>query len=365
MSMEEDVKQKLTLVILDQWRFFNSYYLNSSLRPPMIRLYSGRSRFGYWDGDSRLIGISLEHIMEHPWTRVMDTLRHEMAHQYVQEVLMVADETPHGEAFQHACRRLAVPAHAGESWYYDPADSYEGGRAMERNPVVEKISKLLSLATSPNEHEAQLAMKKAHELLLRHQISEADLRSDADAAERPYRVMEVGPAKARFERWEKKLISILQQYFFVDVIWVPSLIRDRITLGNVPLAHGRPENLAMADYVYNYFNRLLPELWKEFKKERGLRSDKNRREYYYGVMTGFSEKLAEQKAYLANEKALVWKGDRKLREFFRQLHPFTSSRSSSSATVGQAFLDGRETGKSVVLNKPIQGDHGNRGRLLN
>lgn len=41
--------------------------------------------------------------------------------------------------------------------------------------IQEKIRKLLALADSPNEHEAQLAMLKAQELLLKYKLSEADV----------------------------------------------------------------------------------------------------------------------------------------------------------------------------------------------
>ncbi len=44
-----------------------------------------------------------------------------------------------------------------------------------RNNVVETIQKLLALATSNNEHEASLAMEKAQALLLKHNLSMAEV----------------------------------------------------------------------------------------------------------------------------------------------------------------------------------------------
>ena len=46
--------------------------------------------------------------------------------------------------------------------------------------LLEKISKLLALASSPNEHEAALAAEKAAELLAKHNLSVADLGQDKD-----------------------------------------------------------------------------------------------------------------------------------------------------------------------------------------
>ncbi|MEM1172449.1 MAG: DUF2786 domain-containing protein [Cyanobacteria bacterium P01_H01_bin.35] len=50
---------------------------------------------------------------------------------------------------------------------------------VDRN-LLEKISKLLALANSPNEHEAALAAEKAAELLAQHNLSVADLGEDKD-----------------------------------------------------------------------------------------------------------------------------------------------------------------------------------------
>ena len=44
--------------------------------------------------------------------------------------------------------------------------------------LLEKISKLLALTSSPNEHEAALAAEKAAELLAKHNLSVADLGQD-------------------------------------------------------------------------------------------------------------------------------------------------------------------------------------------
>ena len=45
-----------------------------------------------------------------------------------------------------------------------------------KDSVIEKIEKLLRLSESSNEHEAQVALKKARELMLKHHIAENDLQ---------------------------------------------------------------------------------------------------------------------------------------------------------------------------------------------
>lgn len=358
MEFSDGNKHGVAFAILQQWDFFNYYYLKGQLRHPQIEVFSGKSSFGFWKPDTRIIGISRDHIDEHPWIRVMETLRHEMAHQFVDEVINFAYVKPHGDAFEYACRKLRVPSHASESWHYDKNQK----RDSSENPIIQKVAKLLSLAQSPNENEAQLAMKKARELLLKHQLSDDVINAGNSFAH--YKTMEIGTAKGRFERWEKKLTHILQDYFFVKIIWDSSWISQKSRMGSIPIAHGRPENLAMADYVYHFFLNLLPNLWEDFKKNQNLNSDRRRREYYYGVLCGFADKLEQQNTHLQQEKALIWTGDKGLDDFYRHLHPRIHSQSSGSATVGEVFMHGKETGQNVVLNKPVSAPSQNSGKLL-
>lgn len=344
-----------TKCLVESWQFFNHYYLSNQLRLPGFDIFLNMGKFGYWAPQSRLIGISWHHIEEHPWTRVMDTLKHEMAHQFVDEILKTSNQKPHGDAFQFACQKLRVPSKAQESWYFNPSDDFQNG---SDSPVIKKISKLLSLAQSSNENEAQLAMKKARELLMKHQIGESEI------SDQVYRVLEMGPAKSRFLRWEKKLMSILQEFFFVKIIWTPCLVTGKNILGSVPLAHGTPENLAMADYVYSFFIRLLPQLWDDHKITHNVRSNKDRMEYFFGILHGFSEKLSEQTVTLERTKSLVWKGDSKLNAFYDDLHPHIQSRHSSSYYVGESFFSGQEKGRSVTLNRPIENKSSSNSRKL-
>ena len=52
-------------------------------------------------------------------------------------------------------------------------------RSAEVDRVLERIRKLLALAGSPNQHEAEIAMRKAHELMLRHNIEASAARARA------------------------------------------------------------------------------------------------------------------------------------------------------------------------------------------
>ena len=88
------------------WDHYNRDYLGGALERPRIAVGEGTTRLGQWDGERRILTISAAHIERDAWLSVMETLRHEMAHQFAQEVLDAADSAPHGSAFRHACSRL-------------------------------------------------------------------------------------------------------------------------------------------------------------------------------------------------------------------------------------------------------------------
>ena len=89
-----------------------------------------------------------------------------MAHQVVHEIFNFDDK--HGEVFIKDCSMIGVPEEF-RSASGDIPDSVK--RIVEKRfdsdnaKMLEKVRKLLSLAESPNENEAFLAMKKAHVLI--------------------------------------------------------------------------------------------------------------------------------------------------------------------------------------------------------
>src|SRR5262249_39851913 len=143
---------------------------------------------------------------EQPWGVVVEVLKHEIAHQYVHEILGETDETPHGPAFRATCARLGIDAAA--------AGMPRAPASPEQSRLVEKIARLLALAESPTQHEAEAAAAQAQRLMLKHNL---DVRKDA----RGYAVRHVGRPTGRVIESERLLAMILGKHFFVEVIWVP------------------------------------------------------------------------------------------------------------------------------------------------
>ncbi|MHC4813698.1 MAG: DUF2786 domain-containing protein [Planctomycetota bacterium] len=341
--------------LLVWWQYYNDLYTRCALEEPVMRITSATSRLGEWNRDLRILSISQVHIEQDPWLEVMDTLRHEMAHQYVDEVLRVTDEPPHGPAFRRACELLRVGLR--------PED--ENHRKHD-DRIVQVVSKLLALAGSPNEHEARLALTKARELLLRHNIAAAEVGASGD---RRFGLRRLGPVRGRHHHYETVIGTLLRDYFFVRVIWVHTYDPHRDKAGSVLEVHGTETNLEMAEYVYQYLTNTLGLLWGEYQKtaRRGKRTrgPHERLRYFAGIVEGFRDTLRQQANTMEQQHALVFKGDQQLDHHVRYHHPRLESRRTGGTRTTRAFEDGKREGRNLRLRKPITASrNGTSGPLL-
>jgi hypothetical protein len=321
------------------WDYYNHLYLREALKRPVIRLMPLAGALGKWDAAARTLTLSLSHIEQDDWFAVMDTLRHEMAHQYVDEVLGPVNETAHGRAFQEAGRKLRC-GHKASERVPPPA---EEERALRR------LKKVLSLAASPNEHEARRAVQKARELMLKYNLD----RVEADR-ERDFSCLALGPVKARHTAAELRMASLLGRFFFVEVLWQHTYDARRDRAGTVLTVYGTPPNLDMAHYVYDFLWTVMGSLWARYRESRRLPDQRQRQRYFAGVLDGFYRKLEGQDRALRGTRALVWRGDPRLTAYFRYLNPRVRTSYGAGVTAGESYRAGVDDGRRVNLHRPIE-----------
>jgi len=323
------------------WRQYNEEYLAGALLAPIIEVVDAHAVLGRWHGAERRLAISVAHIERDPWLEVLDTLRHEMAHQYAGEVLKVDAETPHGEGFRRACEKLRC----------SPRASGVGGqhRAESEDRLLRRLRKVLSLAESPNENEAETAVKKARSLLLRYNIDVVALDEARHFSRRA-----LGSIKGRRASYELWLAPILQEFFFVEALWNETYLAARDRTGTVLEIYGTATNLDMAEYVYDYLTQLLPSLWAVYRRERNLPDNRERQRYWAGVLAGFYHKLQDQEQHMQHEQALVWKGDGRLRDYYRYINPRVYVRHGRGVAPNEAYRAGLEQGRKVSIRRPVE-----------
>ncbi|HMJ11960.1 MAG TPA: DUF2786 domain-containing protein [Polyangiaceae bacterium] len=308
-------------------------------------------RLGRWVGDLRSIELSRALLIHHGWGVLIEVLKHEMAHQYVYEVEGSPAEPPHGPAFRRVCRERGIDERATGIPLGAEADSVHAR-------ILERVSKLLALAESANEHEAQNAMSAAQRLMLKYNI-EVTFESRATS----YGFRHLGRASGRVSEAERRLANILADHFFVECIWVPVWRPLEGKRGSILEVCGRGENLELAEYVYSFLRHTAEALFREYKKQNGVHRNTSRQSYTAGVMLGFQDKLREERKKSQHE-GLVWLGDAELRSWFERRYPRVRRVSRAGARRSQAYAHGREAGKRIVLHRGVSQGASSGVRLL-
>lgn len=346
-----ELERTLVLELARSYEHLNQTHFKRSLKRPQIALSDATSIFARWLADTRTLEFSRTFVREQPWGVVIEVLKHEMAHQLVTDVLRVA-EAPHGPTFRTLCEQLGIDARAQGL----PSELAEPDTATSK--LLERVRKLLALAQSDNQHEAEAAALAAQRLLLKHNLEQPEL-----SAASSFTFRQIGRITGRVSEWERRLGNLLTEHFFVDVIWVSAFVPDTGKRGSVLEAIGSPDNLALAEYVYDFMVRTAERLWIVHKRAASLAGSRDRMPYFAGVMSGFAQKLAEQ-ARAHKQDGLVWVPSVGLKTYARQRHPYLRTVSHQGHRRGDAFGHGQRAGRDVVLHRGLTQQSSGQTRLL-
>ena len=333
------------------WKTSNYHYFKDSMRLPNLELSSADGILGKWKGGYyRRLSISIILINNYTWEYVQEVLYHEMVHQYVEEVLGIRGGVPHGEAFKRICLENGIdPTATGsiQSWVEKRKNS--STVSSENHKILDKVHKLLALAQSANEHEAQNAMTKAHEFLLKHNLSLLDVQTKWNYIHK--QIGEVG----RRNPIKSIISALICKFFFVEAIWTFGYDQHENRNGQVLEIYGTPENVEMAEYVYYYLQNISELLWTEHKEREKINGNKHRRSFIYGLLDGFYNKL-DDRVIENQSRKLVWKGDPRLKEFYHRRNPrLVRSSSRYTRSCEDTYNSGMTRGRNLVIYKGIQG----------
>ena len=332
------------------WQTLNQSHFRGALRAPTVLLSDSTAFLGRWQPEDRTIAIART-ALGYGWGTTLEVLKHEMAHQHVEESLGLHGEA-HGPAFRQICERLAIDAR--------PSGVPHARNDDPTGRLIARVEKLLSLAQSGNEHEAASAMRAAQRLMLRHNL-DAIAAPGADA--RRYQFRHLGRPKARTTESERRLATLLGEFFFVDVIWVPVWRPEDGKRGTVLEICGTPENVELAAYVHAFLTDTAERNYRDYKRAEQLHSDADRQSYLAGVQAGFHEKLSAERR-LEETEALVWVGDPALSRYLRKRHPYIRHAYHHGRDHGSAGEAGRVAGRNIVLNRAMARGNSNGPRLL-
>ncbi|HXZ38841.1 MAG TPA: DUF2786 domain-containing protein [Thermodesulfobacteriota bacterium] len=331
------------------------------MRRPLFSLRDLNGRWGTWSGERREISLSRRLVLNYSWASVREVLFHEMAHQMAEEVLGGQGETAHGPFFRRACDLLRANPRASEN--YRPLDDRISQEPLDgEDRILARVKKLLALAESSNRHEAEAAMAKAHELISKYNLDL--LRTEK---QKEFISLLVGRPALRHFLEDYALAGLLQDFYFVQGVWVPGYVPEKGKMGRVLEISGTIPNVRIADYVHNYVQRFIALEWKEYNSGRALNRYRLT-DFAQGIIEGFRSKLTSKEQDGGKERtsyALIKKEDPLLKEYLAYRYPHMAMIKTGRGNQDPGVRrDGKRIGKELVISKGVMEGAGNRGRLL-
>jgi len=361
-SDESITRQKIRLWthrLIEEYRHIQFTY-NLKTKIPVIQIDNLTRRWGAWDSVTRTLSISQRLIESYPWETVLEIFKHEIAHQLITDE--GNDQTIHGPAFKAACERLGVAPWACRAETTEipkEAPLRSGEISSEEKRLLERAEKLLSLATSDNEHEALLAMQRVQELYAKYNLKRIQEKKEAHWG---YLLLKL--RKKRVERYQSVIASILNEHFFVEVIHTSLYDSDSCSEFKALELLGTRENVLMAEYVFCFLEQQLAGLWKSYQSSKKL-GIASRNSFYLGVLEGFREKMNRLDTNADNSVSLIVRQDEGLRNLVKGRYPkLNRLRGGHRLHDTHAFSAGKKEGRSLIIRKGISKTDGNLRKLL-
>jgi hypothetical protein len=323
--------------------------LRHQMKRPLFSIRDMTHAWGLWSGRNREVRISRSLVLNHPWDAVREVLLHEMAHQLAEQVLGADGEPPHGPVFRKACHLLRADPKAS-GMYPLLQERIHSGAEDGNDRIRIRIKKLLALAQSQYRHEAEAAMVKAHELMIRHNI-------DRNPPERNlYVSLFLSQPALRHPREAYHLAGLLHDFYFVQGIWVPAYVISRAKMGRVLEVSGTPQNVVTAEYVYHFVSRYIDREWSVYNPHRRLHRNR-KTDFAVGIIEGFRKKLAASRPEILEKvkgRQLIPIEDRQLKAYMRYKYPRTRSfRQTGGKQDGKVLEDGFRIGEKLILSKGV------------
>jgi predicted SprT family Zn-dependent metalloprotease len=307
--------------------------------PIKVVIYNNKSMLGYFDPNFYELGFN-ECLMYTNREQLRNVIRHELAH-YITFINYGETTQPHAAEFKSFCQTMGW----GEE-VYKAAICLESGQNtsdLEESSIFRKVKKLMALATSSNEHEAQQAMIKSQQLLLQYNMESTYIEGEEDEKIFLKRIMKQKKKNAKMHS-----IATILETFFVSIVY--NRVEDFIHLDVL----GSAVNIEIVEYVASVLDVELDKLWSQAQQSANLRGTSAKNSFFLGLAKGYCNKIHALKREHTNDvtRALMVI-EKKLTNARAMVYPRLSSTRSSVNYCPEASALGEQMGKQLKINPAI------------
>lgn len=220
---------------------------------------------------------------------------------------------------------------------------------MEQERIVEKIRKLLALATSSNQAEAEAAAAKAQALLQAYNLERAQIEGAAGA--RPLYLKQIVELGSN-QRWRRYLLDAIADAHFCKAVYTPGQPRMSMI--------GEPHNLDVVEFLYLCLARQLESLAAAaYRQSRSpLAAVTWKDGFYLGAVSSLRQRLERQHQDFAHTseqtRALVVIKDAALQEAVATFFPKVRTAAPKHLLSADGWQAGVQAGQAIDLQAGVQ-----------
>ena len=307
--------------------------------PIHIVIFNNKSMLGYFNPDFYELGFH-ECLMHTSQEYLSNLIRHELAHM-ITFINYGSTVQPHGTEFKSFCQQMGWAEEV-----YRAASCLEGAlnaADIEESSILRKIKKLMALASSSNTNEAEQAMIKSQQLLLKHNIESKYIGGEDEEQMYLKRIM-----KQKKENAKMRTIAKILETFFVNTVYRRA--GDSIYLEIL----GNATNVEIAEYVACVLQGELDRLWKQAQCNCHLKGMIAKNSFFLGIAKGYCEKIQFLKReYDKDVKNELMVLEKKLGEAKAMAYPRLSTSKSQGSLCRKSSLLGEQMGRQLNINPAV------------
>jgi Protein of unknown function (DUF2786)/SprT-like family len=304
--------------------------------PIQVVIFNDRNLLGYFDPVFYELGFH-SGLMDSYEGRLCDVIRHELAH-YMTFIRLGEGVQPHGAEFRRFCESMGWGKEV-----YAATCLLEGEYHTEESSVLRKVKKLMALASSSSENEAESAMIKSRQLLLKHNLELRSLCTDEEECVVAQRVLEQKKVGGKM-----RAIARILQTFFVSVVFRRGA--DVTCLEIV----GSKMNVEIALYVAHFLDQELERLWDQVWKTGRARGVVAKNSFFQGLAKGYCNKIeALKRTHEHDVTGALMVIEKQLTAMTAMVYPRLHSVKSSAGHCRKSSALGESLGKQLTIRPPI------------
>lgn len=304
-------------------RFYNK---RQNLSYPIhIAIYQSKSVLGYFDPSFYELGFNV--CLMHS-QKLENVIRHELAHYLT--FIEWGNVASHGPEFKACCAKL----NWGEEISKASICLEKREEAIEESGIFRKVKKLMALGASSNKNEAEQAIIKSQQLLLKHNIEYVETSDEKYFLKR---IMKQGKKTAKM-----CAIGRILETFFVSIVY------NRAADGTCLEILGEKANVEIAEYVAGVLDLELENLWSQVPKPAHKNS------FLFGIAKGYCQKIESLKNEYSKDvtNALI-SLENKLTVAKGMAYRNLSYTKSSGKYCGKSSAIGEKMGKLLNINPAL------------